>query len=179
MRLSFTRLSLAVSLAGSAACSSAYLHSASPPSPDSMAIRRDIEYLASDRLEGRLSGTPGNDTAAAYLARSLQIARPHRADARLSPALRCPLGRRRSHGPHGAAAHRECHRVASRQRSRAQKRVRRHRRALRSPGTLDDVRPGSGSRGRDPQWRGRQRIGNRGRPRPRPDARGKSRRAAR
>jgi hypothetical protein len=34
-----------------------------------MAIRRDVEYLASDRLEGRLSGTPGNDTAAAYLAR--------------------------------------------------------------------------------------------------------------
>ena len=68
MRQSITRLSLAASLAGIAACSSAYVHSASPPSPDSAAIRRDIEYLASDRLEGRLSGTPGNDTAAAYLA---------------------------------------------------------------------------------------------------------------
>ena len=36
---------------------------------DSSAIRRDIEFLASDRLEGRLSGTAGNDSAAAYLAR--------------------------------------------------------------------------------------------------------------
>lgn len=36
---------------------------------DSAAIRADIEFLASDRLEGRLAGTPGNDSAAAYLAR--------------------------------------------------------------------------------------------------------------
>ncbi len=36
---------------------------------DSAIIRRDIEFLASDRLEGRLTGTPGNDSAAAYLAR--------------------------------------------------------------------------------------------------------------
>jgi len=68
VRQSISRLSLAASLAATAACSSAYVHSASPPNPDSAAIRRDIEYLASDRLEGRLSGTPGNDTAAAYLA---------------------------------------------------------------------------------------------------------------
>ena len=45
-----------------------------PPLPtaahaDSTVIRRDIEFLASDRLEGRLAGTPGNDSAAAYLAR--------------------------------------------------------------------------------------------------------------
>lgn len=37
--------------------------------PDSLAVRRDIAYLASDRLEGRLTGTPGNDSAAAYIAR--------------------------------------------------------------------------------------------------------------
>jgi len=36
---------------------------------DSTVIRQDIEYLASDKLEGRLAGTPGNDSAAAYLAR--------------------------------------------------------------------------------------------------------------
>lgn len=36
---------------------------------DSTIIRRDIEFLASDQLEGRLAGTPGNDSAAAYLAR--------------------------------------------------------------------------------------------------------------
>jgi hypothetical protein len=37
--------------------------------PDSLAIRRDIFYLASDALAGRLTGTPGNDSAAAYIAR--------------------------------------------------------------------------------------------------------------
>ena len=36
---------------------------------DSAAIRSDIAYLASDRLEGRLTGTAGNDSAAAYIAR--------------------------------------------------------------------------------------------------------------
>lgn len=36
---------------------------------DSTAIRNDIAYLASDRLEGRMTGTPGNDSAAAYIAR--------------------------------------------------------------------------------------------------------------
>jgi Zn-dependent M28 family amino/carboxypeptidase len=39
------------------------------PAPDSLAIRADIAYLASPRLQGRLTGTPGNDSAAAYLAR--------------------------------------------------------------------------------------------------------------
>jgi aminopeptidase YwaD len=37
--------------------------------PDSLRIRRDIEYLASPALGGRLTGTPGNDSAAAYIAR--------------------------------------------------------------------------------------------------------------
>lgn len=36
---------------------------------DSTAIRNDIAYLASDKLEGRMTGTPGNDSAAAYVAR--------------------------------------------------------------------------------------------------------------
>jgi aminopeptidase YwaD len=36
---------------------------------DSLRIRRDIEYLASPALAGRLTGTPGNDSAAAYIAR--------------------------------------------------------------------------------------------------------------
>jgi Peptidase family M28. len=39
------------------------------PAADSTAIRADIAYLASDRLEGRMTGTPGNDSAAAYIAR--------------------------------------------------------------------------------------------------------------
>jgi hypothetical protein len=42
---------------------------ASSPTPDSLSIRRDIEYLASPALAGRMTGTPGNDSAAAYLAR--------------------------------------------------------------------------------------------------------------
>ncbi|MDQ3808901.1 MAG: hypothetical protein M3336_01280, partial [Chloroflexota bacterium] len=32
-------------------------------------MRRDITYLASDALEGRGTGTAGNDSAAAYIAR--------------------------------------------------------------------------------------------------------------
>jgi aminopeptidase YwaD len=40
---------------------------------DSAVIRRDIEFLASDKLEGRLAGTPGNDSAAAYLARRYRL----------------------------------------------------------------------------------------------------------
>ena len=36
---------------------------------DTAAIRRDIAYLASNALEGRGTGTPGNDSAAAYIAR--------------------------------------------------------------------------------------------------------------
>ena len=36
---------------------------------DAGAISADIAYLASDRLEGRGTGTPGNDSAAAYIAR--------------------------------------------------------------------------------------------------------------
>ena len=47
---------------------------------DSTAIRSDIAYLASDRLEGRLTGTPGNDSAAAFIARhykSLKLNAPY------------------------------------------------------------------------------------------------------
>jgi hypothetical protein len=40
-----------------------------PATADSARIQTDIAYLASDRLEGRLTGTPGNDSAAAYIAR--------------------------------------------------------------------------------------------------------------
>ena len=47
---------------------------------DSVRIQSDIAYLASDRLEGRLTGTPGNDSAAAYIARryaSLKLKAPY------------------------------------------------------------------------------------------------------
>jgi hypothetical protein len=36
---------------------------------DTAALMRDVRYLASDALEGRATGTPGNDSAAAYIAR--------------------------------------------------------------------------------------------------------------
>ena len=51
------------------ACQSAHTGPRAALAPDSLAIRRDIFYLASDALAGRLTGTPGNDSAAAYIAR--------------------------------------------------------------------------------------------------------------
>jgi aminopeptidase YwaD len=39
------------------------------PQADSSRVRRDIEFLASDALEGRGTGTAGNDSAAAFAAR--------------------------------------------------------------------------------------------------------------
>ena len=39
-----------------------------PALADTARIRDDIRYLASDALDGRLTGYPGNDSAAAYLA---------------------------------------------------------------------------------------------------------------
>lgn len=53
-----------------AACHGARVAPASASSmADTARIRADIVYLASDALEGRGTGTPGNDSAAAYLER--------------------------------------------------------------------------------------------------------------
>jgi hypothetical protein len=63
-------LALACCAASLASCRAGAVGStASTASPDSMLIRRNIEYLASEKLAGRLTGTAGNDSAAAYLAR--------------------------------------------------------------------------------------------------------------
>ena len=43
--------------------------------PDTVGIRRDVELLASDALEGRGTGTAGNDSAAAYIARRFESLR--------------------------------------------------------------------------------------------------------
>jgi hypothetical protein len=43
------------------------------PAADTTIIRRDVNYLASDALAGRLTGTPGNDSAAAYIARRYAV----------------------------------------------------------------------------------------------------------
>jgi hypothetical protein len=40
-----------------------------PATPDAHRLQRDIAYLADDRLEGRATGTAGNDSAAAWIAR--------------------------------------------------------------------------------------------------------------
>lgn len=55
--------------AATSACSPAHTAPRAALAPDSLAIRRDVFYLASEALAGRLTGTPGNDSAAAYIAR--------------------------------------------------------------------------------------------------------------
>lgn len=58
----------------SAAAAASACQTASPllragAQPDTSLMLRDVRYLASDALEGRGSGTPGNDSARAYIAR--------------------------------------------------------------------------------------------------------------
>jgi hypothetical protein len=45
---------------------------AGPAMADSAAIRRDVAWLADDALEGRATGTAGNDSAALFIARRFQ-----------------------------------------------------------------------------------------------------------
>jgi hypothetical protein len=52
-----------------AACRTAEPSLAPSPAPDAGRILRDVAWLADDRLEGRGTGTAGNDSAAAWLAR--------------------------------------------------------------------------------------------------------------
>ena len=65
----FRRATTFVLLVAATACTNRYNATSAPLRPDAILIRRDIAYLASDALEGRLTGTPGNDQAAAYIAR--------------------------------------------------------------------------------------------------------------
>jgi len=59
----------ALALAGCASAVHAQRPVAQRAMADSARLRADVAYLASDRLEGRLTGSPGNDSAAAYVAR--------------------------------------------------------------------------------------------------------------
>src|SRR5262245_53492375 len=59
----------AVTLFGVAACHNTARHLALEGGPDTASMSRDVRFLASDALEGRLTGTAGNDSAAAYIAR--------------------------------------------------------------------------------------------------------------
>jgi hypothetical protein len=64
-----TRVAL---VAAALALGAGALPAQAPPathSPQAAAILSEIRYLASDSLDGRLTGSPGNDSAAAYLAR--------------------------------------------------------------------------------------------------------------
>jgi hypothetical protein len=59
----------AVLLVLAGACAGGSLSRAGTASPDSMRVRSDIEFLASDALSGRGTGTAGNDSATAWAAR--------------------------------------------------------------------------------------------------------------
>ncbi|MEJ7758057.1 MAG: M28 family peptidase [Gemmatimonadaceae bacterium] len=61
-----TTFALAVLVTG---CATARPHVSGLSPADSTAIRSDVLFLASDALEGRGTGTPGNDSAAAWIAR--------------------------------------------------------------------------------------------------------------
>jgi aminopeptidase YwaD len=60
---------LALLLASLAACQHVAGTAVAPATPDAHRLQRDIAFLADDRLEGRATGTAGNDSAAAYIAR--------------------------------------------------------------------------------------------------------------
>lgn len=74
VRPAIRQLTLALPLLVALGCAWAGSGSTSAPVPaptyaDANSLRSDIDYLASDKLEGRRTGTPGNDSAAAYIAR--------------------------------------------------------------------------------------------------------------
>ena len=69
MNKSFSTAIALTVLAGCSTNTRAPQISLGQPVADSVRMLADISYLASDRLEGRLTGTPGNDSAAAYIAK--------------------------------------------------------------------------------------------------------------
>ena len=81
MRINHLRgVAIAAVAALVAGCSAANRNAAARPAAlsdrtegDTVLLRRDINYLASDALEGRLTGTAGNDSAAAYIARRYEL----------------------------------------------------------------------------------------------------------
>lgn len=88
------RLTLAVAAATLVACRSAGPRMDQPVVPDTARIASTIHILAADSLEGRRSGTPGNDSAAAFLARQLSAvgARPLLSEGYLQPFTVQPSG---------------------------------------------------------------------------------------
>lgn len=68
---------------------------------DSASIRRDVEYLASDRLEGRGTGTAGHDSAVAHVAHRF---RELGLDSLGLPGFRQPFSARAVRDPHAAVS---------------------------------------------------------------------------
>jgi hypothetical protein len=66
MLATIRRATAATLLFALAACRSGSV-APEPIAPDTAALRRDVAHLASDALEGRGTGTPGFDSAAAYV----------------------------------------------------------------------------------------------------------------
>jgi hypothetical protein len=74
-RLTFPRMTTplrSLVLLGLAPALAAGLSAQQASTPRARRILADDRYLASDALEGRFPGTPGNDSAAAYIARALR-----------------------------------------------------------------------------------------------------------
>ena len=65
----FALVSLVSTIAIGAGCQNRASMSSPAAGPDSVSLLRDVRYLASDAREGRGTGTAGNDSAAAYIAR--------------------------------------------------------------------------------------------------------------
>ncbi len=63
---------LSLVLLGASGCRATSSRLPTSALPDTTLLGRDVRYLASDALEGRRTGTPGNDSAAAYIARRLR-----------------------------------------------------------------------------------------------------------
>src|SRR5512142_1434459 len=54
------------------AAAAPYASAQTATTPRARTVAGDIDYLASDALAGRKTGSPGNDSAAAYLAREFR-----------------------------------------------------------------------------------------------------------
>src|SRR5512135_3367239 len=54
------------------AAAAPYASAQTATTPRARTVAHDIDYLASDALAGRKTGEPGNDSAAAYLAREFR-----------------------------------------------------------------------------------------------------------
>lgn len=115
-RLALTRPTITLlALAGTtglAACGATTSRLDTGPTPDTTRIAHDIGVLAADSLEGRRTGTPGNDAAAAWIAARLRQlgVQPVAPDAATcganggcAPTFVQPFVARPARGPHDTA----------------------------------------------------------------------------